>query len=165
MPVSIVPVVGNGGDAHPGYRTAAPLRPALAHGGAWRLVRQQQLQLGVNRIGSGNLEACGGADRPATKRRPRLPEAVPAWTTWRCLAAVLIATGASMVFGKANAGNFYLRAGLGLDHPAETTFTERDGIVKLTDCRPFLAFLHEAKPLKLRRVAIDNLPRFRSESG
>ena len=41
----------------------------------------------------------------------------------------------------------------------------RDGIVKLTDCRQFLAFLHEAKPLKLRRAAIDNLPRFRSESG
>ena len=110
----------------PGYRTAAPLRPALAHGGAWRHVRQQQLQPGVYRIGSGNLEACGGADRPAMKRRPRLPEAVPAWATWRCLAVVLIATGASMVFGRANAGDFYLRAGLGLDHPAETTFTDRD---------------------------------------
>ena len=60
------------------------------------------------------------------KRRPRLPEAVPAWATWRWLAVVLIATGASMVFGKANAGDFYLRAGLGLDHPAETTFTDRD---------------------------------------
>ena len=40
-----------------------------------------------------------------------------------------------------------------------------EGIVKLTDCRLFSAFLHEAKPLKLRRAAIDNLPRFRSESG
>ena len=50
--------------------------PPLAHGGAWCLVRQQQLQPGVNRIGSGNLEACGGADRPAMKRRPRFPEAV-----------------------------------------------------------------------------------------
>ena len=39
------------------------------------------------------------------------------------------------------------------------------GIVKLTGCRQFLAFLHEAKPLKLRRAAIDNLPRFHSESG
>ena len=39
------------------------------------------------------------------------------------------------------------------------------GTVKLTDCRLFSAFLHEAKPLKLRKVAIDNLPRFRSESG
>ena len=39
------------------------------------------------------------------------------------------------------------------------------GIVKLTDCRLFSAFLHEAKPLKLRRAAIENLPRFWSESG
>ena len=41
----------------------------------------------------------------------------------------------------------------------------RRGIVKLTDCRLFSAFLHEVKPLKLCREAIDNLPRFRSESG
>ena len=38
------------------------------------------------------------------------------------------------------------------------------GIVKLTDCRLFSAFFHEAKPLKLRKAAIDNLPRFWSES-
>ena len=30
MPVSIVPVVGNGGDAHPGYRTAALLTARLS---------------------------------------------------------------------------------------------------------------------------------------
>ena len=40
-----------------------------------------------------------------------------------------------------------------------------EGIVKLTDCRLFLIFLHEAKPLKLHRAAIDKLSRFRSESG
>ena len=39
------------------------------------------------------------------------------------------------------------------------------GIVKLTDCGLYSAFLHEAKPLKLRRAAIDNMPRYRSESG
>ena len=39
------------------------------------------------------------------------------------------------------------------------------GIVKLTDCRLFSAFFHEAKPLKLRKAAIDNLPRFWSESS
>ena len=39
------------------------------------------------------------------------------------------------------------------------------GIVKLTDCGLISAFLHEAKPLKLRRAAIDNSPRFRSEPG
>ena len=39
-----------------------------------------------------------------------------------------------------------------------------EGIVKLTDYRLFSAFLHETKPLKLRKVAIDNLRRFRSES-
>ena len=39
------------------------------------------------------------------------------------------------------------------------------GIVKLNDCRLFSAFLDEAMPLKLRKAAIDNLPRFRSESS
>ena len=39
------------------------------------------------------------------------------------------------------------------------------GIVKLTDCRLFWAFLHEAKPLNLHRAAIDNLPKFRSNFG
>ena len=41
----------------------------------------------------------------------------------------------------------------------------QEGIVTLADCGLFSVFLHEAKPLKLRRVAIDNLPRFRSEPG
>ena len=41
----------------------------------------------------------------------------------------------------------------------------KKGIVKLTDCRLFSAFFHEAKPLKLRKAAIDNLPRFWSESS
>ena len=40
-----------------------------------------------------------------------------------------------------------------------------DGIVKLIECRLFSAFLHEAKLLNLRGGAIDNVPRFRSESG
>ena len=39
------------------------------------------------------------------------------------------------------------------------------GIVTLTDCRLFSAFLHEATPFKLRKTAIDNLPRFLNESG
>ena len=41
----------------------------------------------------------------------------------------------------------------------------REGIVKLIECRLFSAFLHEAKLLNLRGGAIDNVPRFRSESG
>ena len=36
----------------------------------------------------------------------------------------------------------------------------REGIVKLTDCRLFSAFLHEAKPLKLLRAAFDNFQDF-----
>ena len=39
------------------------------------------------------------------------------------------------------------------------------GIVKITDRRLFSAFLHEAKPLKLRKAAIDNISGCRSESG
>ena len=35
-----------------------------------------------------------------------------------------------------------------------------EGIVTLSDCKLFSACLHEAKPLKLRRAAIDNLPKF-----
>ena len=42
---------------------------------------------------------------------------------------------------------------------------EAYGIVKLTACRLFSAFLHEVKPLKSRRAGINNLQRFRSESG
>ena len=38
-----------------------------------------------------------------------------------------------------------------------------DGIVKLTDCRLSSAFLHETKPLNLRRAAIDNFSRFQGE--
>ena len=36
---------------------------------------------------------------------------------------------------------------------------------QVTDCMLFSAFLHETKPLNLRRTVIDNLPRFRNESG
>ena len=43
--------------------------------------------------------------------------------------------------------------------------TASTGIVKLIECRLFSAFLHEAKLLNLRGGAIDNVPRFRSESG
>ena len=38
-------------------------------------------------------------------------------------------------------------------------------IVKLTDCRLFSAFLHEATPLKMNKAVIEYLTRFRSESG
>ena len=45
------------------------------------------------------------------------------------------------------------------------TWSRPAGIVKLTDYRLLSAFPHEAKPLKLRKTAIDDLPRFRSESS
>ena len=41
----------------------------------------------------------------------------------------------------------------------------KDRIVKVTKCRLFSEFLHGAKPLKLRKAAINNLPRSRSDSG
>ena len=55
----------------------------------------------------------------------------------------------------------------GVDVPVvnELAADLRLGIVKLADCRLFSVFPHETKPLKLRRTAVDNLPRFRSESG
>ena len=39
-------------------------------------------------------------------------------------------------------------------------FCISEGTVTLSDCKLFSACLHEAKPLTLRRAAIDNLPRF-----
>ena len=49
--------------------------------------------------------------------------------------------------------------------PSRPSPRHRGGIVKLIECRLFSAFLHEAKLLNLRGGAIDNVPRFRSESG
>ena len=43
---------------------------------------------------------------------------------WARLAAALIAAGTSI--GSAGAGDFYVRAGAGLDRPAETAFTDLD---------------------------------------
>ena len=56
-------------------------------------------------------------------------------------------------------------------HLAGPRFAPDDGVAPdparamSTDCRLFSAFLHEAKPLKLRKAAIDNFPRLRSEPG
>ena len=41
-------------------------------------------------------------------------------------ALALIAAGTTMLCGAAAAGDVYLRAGIGLDRPTETTFTDRD---------------------------------------
>ncbi len=42
------------------------------------------------------------------------------------LAAVAVAAGMWLVSGTADAGDFYLRGGLGLDRPGSTSFTDRD---------------------------------------
>ena len=47
-------------------------------------------------------------------------------TVWRWLAAATIAIGALMLSGTVAAGDVYLRAGIGLDRPAETAFTDRN---------------------------------------
>lgn len=49
-----------------------------------------------------------------------------AWTVWRRLSAALIAAGMSAAPGVATAGDFYLRGGLGLDHPTDTVFADRN---------------------------------------
>ena len=56
---------------------------------------------------------------------------------------------------------FERKAGSSSQPRAKSDRAESKGIVKVTDCRLFSAFLHEAKPFKLRRAAIDNLPGFR----
>ena len=53
----------------------------------------------------------------------------------------------------------------GCDFTGQRCLIGLTGIINLTDCNLSSAFLHEAMPLKLRKAAIDNLPRFRSESG
>ena len=59
-----------------------------------------------------------------------------------------------------------LRVGLQIDPaPYISLLSAYEGIVKITDRRLSSAFLHEAKPLKLRKAAIDNLPGFRKGSG
>ena len=44
----------------------------------------------------------------------------------RTLGAALIMAGASMACGAVAAGELYVRAGVGLDRPAETRFMDRD---------------------------------------
>ena len=47
-----------------------------------------------------------------------------------------------------------------IEDPDELKGWAAKGIITLSDCKLFSACLHEAKPLTLRRAAIDNLPRF-----
>ena len=62
----------------------------------------------------------------ASDRSPRGVRIAKARTAWRWLAAATIAIGASMLSGTVAAGDVYLRAGIGLDRPAETAFTDRN---------------------------------------
>ena len=68
---------------------------------------------------------------PAMRRKPHLPGTRPAGaaavrSSWRGLAAVLAVAGPAISGGAAHAGDFYLRAGIGLDSPAETVFADVD---------------------------------------
>ena len=62
----------------------------------------------------------------ATDRSPRRARIAKARAAWRWLAAATIAIGASMLSGTVAAGGVYLRAGIGLDRPVETAFTDRN---------------------------------------
>ena len=62
----------------------------------------------------------------ASDRSPRGARIAKARTAWRWPAAATIAIGASMLSGTVAAGDVYLRAGIGLDRPAETAFTDRN---------------------------------------
>ena len=48
------------------------------------------------------------------------------WTKWRRLAAAAIVGGAAMHGVDAGASDIYLRAGMDLDRPSETVFTDQD---------------------------------------
>ena len=78
----------------------------------------------------GALDALGmnAADRGPGEphhRNPQRPARLAARRTG-ALAAAAITVGAWMLSGAASAGDFYLRAGIGLDRAAGTTFTDRD---------------------------------------
>ena len=66
-----------------------------------------------------------------TKWKPQLRDARPmrgavARAKWRISAAAVLALAGCVAAGSADAGDYYLRAGVGLDRPAETVFTDRD---------------------------------------
>ena len=61
-----------------------------------------------------------------TMPKPDLFQTLRAYATRRRLSAAVIVTGVSIVSGTVGAGDFYLRAGIGFDRPADTTFTDRD---------------------------------------
>ena len=72
--------------------------------------------------------AMNAADRGPGEPHHRNPQR-PARRAVRrrgALAAAAVTVGAWMLSGAASAGEFYLRAGMGLDRPAGTTFTDRD---------------------------------------
>ena len=62
----------------------------------------------------------------ASDRGPTGARIAKARTAWRWLAAATIAIGALMLSGTVAAGAIYLRAGIGLDRPPETAFTDRN---------------------------------------
>ena len=66
-------------------------------------------------------------------------------------------SGMSTVSGISGRGTpgMALSEQIGLSRLARS-LSVQEGIVKLTDCRLFSTFPHEAKSLKLRRAAIDN---------
>lgn len=75
---------------------------------------------GVNHRGSGARHMPPGWPAGGTFKTP------PHRLGWRGLASALLIAGAAMVSGAADAGDLYLRAGVGLDLPAETVFSDRD---------------------------------------
>ena len=99
-----------------------------------------------------DLDALGmnAADRGPGEPHHRNPQR-PARRAVRrrgALAAAAVTVGAWMLSGAASAGESYLRAGMGLDRPAGTTFTDRDcssaspaiRMEVLVEYRPRLAF-------------------------
>ncbi len=58
--------------------------------------------------------------------RDRLARSAAVRANWRSLAVAAIAVVASMAAEAAAASDYYMRAGVGLDRPAKTMFTDRD---------------------------------------
>ena len=131
--VSTVPVVGNGGDASPEHPAAAPLTARLSLSAACGLAGETAAVSRRHRAGRfGRSDSVPREEpRPVVKRQAHSrggwsARAVAARSGWSRLAAALAAASMLMASGGAAAGDFYLRAAIGVDRPAETAFTDRD---------------------------------------
>ena len=152
-------------------RTAFIIRPEQADQAvaarALRAVEPQRRRRSSTRPASARLGRIPAANRnelPESRPRPFItPVQVSAPSSSRKLPGPVVIPFRDRALMSACSARFH--GCWPMRWPPRVTCRSCHGIVKLIECRLFSAFLHEAKLLNLRGGAIDNVPRFRSESG